>query len=34
VLEGLKPFAGKGKVLRTSLKHESEEALRALVGKA
>jgi uncharacterized membrane protein len=28
VLEGLKAFAGKGKVLRTSLKKDSEESLR------
>lgn len=31
VLEGLKDFAGKGKVLKTSLKQDSEEALRAVL---
>ena len=31
VLEGLKEFAGKGKVLKTSLKQDSEEALRAVI---
>jgi uncharacterized membrane protein len=31
VLEGLKEFAGKGKVLKTSLKQDSEEALRAVL---
>lgn len=34
VLEGLKPFAGKGKVFRTSLTKDSEEALRAVLEKA
>jgi uncharacterized membrane protein len=34
VLEGLKPFAGKGKVLRTSLTKDSEEALRAVLENA
>jgi len=33
VLEGLKPFAGKGKVLRTSLSKDSEESLRAVLEK-
>lgn len=31
VLEGLKPFMGKGKVLQTSLAKDKEEALRAVV---
>jgi uncharacterized membrane protein len=31
VLEGLKPFAGKGRVLQTSLTRDKEEQLRALV---
>jgi len=31
VLEGLKAFAGKGKVLKTSLKQDSEEALRKVL---
>jgi uncharacterized membrane protein len=31
VLEGLKEFAGKGKVLKTSLKQDSEEELRAVI---
>ncbi|MBW4936029.1 DUF1269 domain-containing protein [Marinobacter sp. F4206] len=31
VLEGLKEFAGQGKVLRTSLKKDSEEALRQVL---
>jgi uncharacterized membrane protein len=31
VLEGLKDFAGKGKVLKTSLKQDSEEALRKVL---
>jgi uncharacterized membrane protein len=31
VLEGLKEFAGKGKVLKTSLKQDSEEALRKVL---
>lgn len=34
VLEGLKPFAGKGKVFRTSLNKDSEEALRAVLENA
>jgi uncharacterized membrane protein len=34
VLEGLKPFAGKGKVFRTSLTKASEEALRAVLENA
>lgn len=34
VLEGLKEFAGKGKVLRTSLKKDSEETLRHALEKA
>ena len=34
VLDGLKEFAGKGTVLRTSLQHDSEEALRAVLEKA
>lgn len=34
VLEGLKPFAGKGKVFRTSLTKDSEDALRAVLEKA
>jgi uncharacterized membrane protein len=33
VLEDLKPFAGKGKVFKTSLNHDSEEALRAVLEK-
>jgi uncharacterized membrane protein len=31
VLEGLKPFTGKGKVLRTSLAKDKEEELRAVI---
>ena len=31
VLEGLKAFAGKGKVLKTSLKKDSEEAIREVL---
>jgi uncharacterized membrane protein len=31
VLEGLKPFAGKGKVLQTSLTKDKEEELRAFI---
>jgi len=31
VLEGLKPFAGKGKVFQTSLKKDSEEALKQVL---
>ena len=34
VLEGLKPFAGKGKVFRTSLSKDNEDALRAVLEKA
>ena len=34
VLEGLKAFAGKGKVLRTSLKKDSEESLRQALEQA
>jgi uncharacterized membrane protein len=34
VLEGLKPFAGKGKILQTSLKKDSEEELRKTLEKA
>ena len=34
VLDGLKEFAGKGTVLKTSLQHDSEEALRAVLEKA
>jgi uncharacterized membrane protein len=34
VLEGLKPFAGKGKVFHTSLSKDSEEALRAVLEHA
>ena len=34
VLEGLKAFAGKGKVLKTSLKKDSEEALRKALEEA
>lgn len=34
VLEGLKPFAGKGKVFQTSLTQESEDALRAALEQA
>jgi uncharacterized membrane protein len=30
VLEGLKPFAGKGRVLQTSLDKDKEEDLRKL----
>jgi uncharacterized membrane protein len=33
VLEGLKPFAGKGKVFQTSLSKDSEESLRAVLEK-
>ena len=31
VLEGLKPFAGKGRVLQTSLTKDKEEELRAFI---
>jgi len=31
VIEGLKAFAGKGKVLKTSLKKDSEEAIREVL---
>jgi uncharacterized membrane protein len=34
VLDGLKPFAGKGKVLKTSLRKDNEDALRAVLEKA
>lgn len=34
VIEELKPFAGKGKVLRTSLKKGSEDASRHGLGQA
>jgi len=34
VLEGLNEFAGKGKVLKTSLKKDSEEALREVLESA
>ena len=34
VLEGLKQFAGKGKVLQTSLKKDNEQALREVLEKA
>lgn len=34
VLEGLKQFAGKGKVLQTSLTQDDEAALRAVLEKA
>jgi len=34
VLEGLKPFAGKGKVFQTSLSKDDEAALRAVLEKA
>jgi len=34
VLEELKPFAGKGKVFRTSLNKDSEDALRAVLENA
>jgi len=34
VLEGLKPFAGKGKVFQTSLTKDNEEALRAVLETA
>lgn len=34
VLDGLEPFAGKGKVLKTSLSKDSEDALRAVLEKA
>jgi uncharacterized membrane protein len=33
VLDGLKEFAGKGTVLRTSLQHDNKEALRAVLEK-
>jgi uncharacterized membrane protein len=33
VLEGLKPFAGKGRVLQTSLTKDKEEELRAFLGQ-
>ncbi len=31
VLEGLKPFAGKGRVLQTSLTHDQEETLKKVI---
>ena len=31
VLEGLKPFAGKGRVLQTSLTRDKEDELRKLM---
>jgi uncharacterized membrane protein len=31
VLEGLKPFAGKGKVFQTSLRKDDEAALRKVI---
>jgi uncharacterized membrane protein len=34
VLEELKPFAGKGKVFRSSLNKDSEDALRAVLENA
>jgi uncharacterized membrane protein len=34
VLEGMKDFAGKGKVFQTSLSKDDEEALRAALEKA
>jgi uncharacterized membrane protein len=34
VLEGLKEFAGKGKVIKTSLSKDSEESLRAALEKS
>jgi uncharacterized membrane protein len=34
VLEGLKPFAGKGKVFQTSLSKDDEASLRAALEKA
>ena len=34
VLQGLQDFAGKGKVLKTSLKKDSEEALREVLERA
>ncbi len=34
VLEGLKPFAGKGKVFQTSLTKDDEAALRAALEQA
>lgn len=34
VLQGLQEFAGKGKVLKTSLKTDSEEALREVLERA
>jgi uncharacterized membrane protein len=33
VLEGLKEFAGKGKVVQTSLSKDSEDALREAIEK-
>jgi uncharacterized membrane protein len=34
VLEDLKPFAGKGKVFRSSLNKDIEDALRAVLENA
>jgi uncharacterized membrane protein len=34
VLEGLKEFAGKGRILQTSLSKDTEESLRAALEKA
>jgi len=34
VLDGLKPFAGKGKVFKTSLSKDTEESLREVLEKA
>ncbi len=34
VLEGLKEFAGKGKILKTSLEKDNEEELREALEKA
>lgn len=34
VLEGLKPFAGKGKVFQTSLSKDDEASLRAAIEKS
>jgi uncharacterized membrane protein len=34
VLEGLKDFAGKGRILQTSLSKDTEESLRAAIEKA
>jgi uncharacterized membrane protein len=34
VLEGLKPFAGRGKLFQTSLSKDDEASLRAALEKA